>query len=337
MQQPKCRVIINGVIKKIEESIYVYTSEKEITAFLTEYQRSKVIIETTTRAALNRAIEFEDRFKKPFYKFTTEEALEMYKSAHAISVVSLQNTNLLLKNASRWFAYNNNEQFDSVYENITKDMLLTVIDEEKQKSMILSREDIDDIKANLLNYTDKAIIEALFLGFGSLWLRELSFFTMSQVDTNDYIIYFKTGKTIPIDKETYELFKNACEEEELMSFGSTARVAKVVSHGIYKVRSNALSNNPDWNDEGDMERRYRFLLRRLTLISKDLDVKISPTWLQSSGLLWHIKQGIKETDMTFRGFVKTERAHELARRYDILTSFQSQVLVQKYEQYFQED
>ena len=315
----------------------MYTSEKEIEAFLTEYKRSKVIIETTARAALNRAIEFEHKFSKPFYQFTTEEALEMYESAHAVSVVSLQNTNLLLKNASRWFCYKKNDVLDSAYEKITKDLLETVIDTEKQKSLILSREDVDDIKANLLNYTDKAIIEALFLGFGSLWLRELSFFEISQVDTSDYVVYFKTGKSIPIDKETYELFKAACEEDELLSFGSTARVAKVVSHGIYKLRANALSSNSDWNSEGDMERRYRFLLRRLTLISKDLGVKISPTGLQSSGLLWHLQQGIKETGMTFREYVKTEAACDLARRYDILTAFQSQVLIQKYEQYFKED
>ena len=316
---------------KDKESIYVYTSEKDIDAFLTEYRRSKVIIETTIRAALNRAVEFEERFKKPFYKFTADEALEMYESAHAISVVSLQNTNLLLKNASRWFAYKQNEVFDNAYEGITKDMLSMVIDSEKQKSMILSREDVNDIKANLLNYTDKAIVEALFLGFGSLWLRELSFFAISQVDTSDYQVYFKTGKTILIDEETYELFKKACEEDELMSFGSTARVAKVVSCGIYKMRANALSDNSNWNDEGDMERRYRFILRRLTLISKDLGVKLSPTGLQSSGLLWHLQQGMKKAGMTFREFIRTEKAGELARRYDILSVYHAQILQDKFE------
>jgi hypothetical protein len=316
---------------KNKESIYVYTSEKEVNSFLQEYKRSKVIIETTTRAILNRAIEFEEKFGKPFYEFTTEQALEMYESAHAISVVSLQNMNLLLKNASRWFAYKHGKTFESVYENITKDILLNVIDVEKQKSMVLSREDVDDIKANLLNYTDKAIIEALFLGFGSLWLRELSFFQTSQVDTSDYVVYFKTGKSIPIDKETYELFKAACEEDELLSFGSTARVAKVVSHGIYKVRANALSSNSDWNSEADLERRYRFLLRRVALISKDLGVKISPTGLQSSGLLWHLQQGIKETGMTFREYVKTSMAGELAKRYDIMSDLYAQILLEKFE------
>ena len=151
----------------------MYTSEKDIEAFVAEYKRSKVIIETTTRAVLNRAVGFEKRFMKPFYEFTTDEALEMYESAHAVSIVSLQNTNLILKNASRWFCYKQGRAISSAYEKITKDMLETVVDTEKQKSLILSREDVDDIKANLLNYTDKAIIEALFLGFGSLWLREL--------------------------------------------------------------------------------------------------------------------------------------------------------------------
>ena len=315
----------------------MYTSEKEIEDFLNEYKRSKVIIETTTRAVLNRAVGFEKRFMKPFYEFTTDEALEMYESAHAVSVVSLQNTNLLLKNASRWFCHKQGGAIDSAYEKITKDMLETVVDTEKQKSLMLSREDVDDIKANLLNYTDKAIVEALFLGFGSLWLRELSFFEMSQVDTSDYIVYFKTGKSIPIDKETYELFKAACEEDELLSFGSTARVAKVVSYGIYKLRANALSSNSDWNSEADLERRYRFLLRRVALISKDLGVKLSPTGLQSSGLLWHLQQGIKETGMTFREFVKSERGGELARRYDIFSEYYGQILLEKFEQYFKED
>lgn len=313
----------------------MYTGEKEVEDFLTELQRSRVIVVTTARAALNRAIEFEYKFNKPFYQFTTEEALEMYASAHAISVVSLQNTNLLLKNASKWFRYKTGDMLDSAYEKITKDLLLTVIDTEKQKSLILSREDVNDIKANLLNCTDKAIVEALFLGFGSLWLRELTFFEVSHVDTSDYIAYFKTGKSIPIGQEVYELLKNACEEDELMSFGSTARVAKVTGHWIYKIRANALSDNSNWNSEEDAERRYRFVLRRLTLMSKDLGVKLTPSGLQSSGLLWHLQRGVKETGLTFREYVRTEQARELAKRYDILSPFYSQILLEKFSMYFE--
>lgn len=312
----------------------MYTSEKEVEDFLTEYKRSKVIIETTTRAALNRAIEFEERFEKPFYQFSTEEALKMYESAHAISVVSLQNTNLLLKNASRWFKYKNGEAIDSAYERITKELLSEVIDFEKQRSLILTRKDIDDLQANLLNEIDKAILEMLFLGFGGKWLKELTFFEVSQVDTREYVVYFKTGKTIPITKEVYELLKQACEEEELISFGSTARVSKVVGRWIYKVRFNALSDNSDWNSEEDAERRYRFIQRRLALISGDLGVKLTSGGIQTSGLLWHLQQGIKETGLVFREFVRTEQARDLARRYDIMSDFYGQILLEKFEQYF---
>ena len=312
----------------------MYTSEKEIEDFLAEYGRSRIIIETTTRAALNRAVEFEDRFDKPFYQFTTDEALEMYESAHAISVVSLQNTNLLLKNASRWFNYSNGEAVGSAYENITKDLLSTVVDTKKQKSLILSREDINDLQSNLLNEIDKAILEMLFIGFGGKWLKELTFFEVSQVDTRDYVVYFKTGKTIPITKEVYDLLVKACEEDELISFGSTSRVSKVTGKWIYKIRFNALSDNSNWNDEQDAERRYRFVQRRLSLISQDLGVKLTSGGIQSSGLLWHLQQGIKETGLTFREYVRTEQAGELARRYDILSEYYSQILLEKFEQYF---
>lgn len=312
----------------------MYTSEKEIEDFLTELQRSRVIIQTTVRAALNRAIEFEERFEKPFYQFTTDEALEMYESAHAISVVSLQNTNLLLKNASRWFNYKNGMVAGSAYENLTKDLLNTVIDTNKQKSLILSREDIDDLQANLLNEIDKAILEMLFIGFGGKWLKELTFFEVSQVDTKDYVVYFKTGKTIPITKEIHDLLVKACEEDELISFGSTSRVSKVAGRWIYKVRFNALSDNSNWNDEQDAERRYRFVQRRLSLISQDLDVKLTSGGIQSSGLLWHLQQGVKETGLTFREYVRTEQAGKLARRYDIFSEYYSQILLEKFEQYF---
>ena len=312
----------------------MYTSEKEIEDFLAEYGRSRIIIETTTRAALNRAVEFEGRFDKPFYQFTTDEALEMYESAHAISVVSLQNTNLLLKNASRWFNYSNGDAVGSAYENITKDLLSTVVDTNKQKSLILSREDINDLQSNLLNEIDKAILEMLFIGFGGKWLKELTFFEVSQVDTRDYVVYFKTGKTIPITKEIYDLLVKACEEDELISFGSTSRVSKVAGRWIYKVRFNALSDNSNWNDEQDAERRYRFVQRRLSLISQDLGVKLTSGGIQSSGLLWHLQQGIKETGLTLREYVRTEQAGELARRYDILSEYYGQILLEKFEQYF---
>ena len=313
----------------------MYTNELEIEDFLKEYKRSRVIIETTVRATLNRAVEFEHRFNKPFYDFTTEEALEMYKSVHAISVVTLQNNNLVLKHAARWFAYKYNKEVANTYEEMTKDMLNEVVDTEKQKSLILSREDIDNIKDNLLNKIDQAIVEMLFQGAGGDWLKEVSFLDRRQVDREHLMVYFKTGKNIPVTDEVCGLLMEAFAEDELVSFGSTTRVAKVTGSGLYKVRANALSDNSDYSDPQSVERRYRFIQRRLLLITKDLGIRLKASELQASGLLHYIRLGMEETGLSFKEFVRTERAKWLAQRYDIRSELYAQIIQDKLGQYFE--
>ena len=312
----------------------MYTNEQEIEDFLQEYRRSRVIIETTTRATLNRAVKFEYRFNKPFYQFTIEEALKMYESVHAISVVTLQNNNLVLKHAVRWFAYQYKKEVGNTYEEMTKDQLSTVVDIEKQKSLILSREDINNLKDNLLNKIDQAIVEMLFQGAGGQWLKELTFLDRHQVDRERLMIYFKTGKNLPVTNEICELLLEAFAEDELVSFGSTTRVSKVAGNSLYKVRCNALSDNSDYHSEEDVQRRYRFAQRRLLLISKDLGIRLKASGLQASGLLHYIRLGMEETGLSFREFVKSDMAKKLAQRYDIRSELYSQILIDKFEAYF---
>ena len=313
----------------------MYTGELELEKFLKEYGRSRVIIETTTRAILNRAVGFEHKFNKPFYQFTTEEALKMYESIHAISVVSLQNSNLVLKHAARWFAFQYGMEASDAYETMTKEQLSTVVDTEKQRSMILSREDIDNIQSNLLNAIDRAIVEMLFQGVGGESLKELTFMDASNVDRINSRLYFRTGKVVPVTEGICNLLMEAFAEDELMSFGSTSRVSKVSGNSIYKHRCNVLSDNANPNDKADVERRYRWTQRRLILISQDLDIKLTAGGISASGLLHHIKLCVKEMGLGFREFVKTEQCRELAQRYDIRSEFYSQVLVEKFGQYFE--
>ena len=312
----------------------MYTNEQEIEDFLQEYGRSRVIIETTTRATLNRAVGFEHRFNKPFYQFTTAEALEMYESVHAISVVTLQNNNLVLKHATRWFAYQYKKEVADTYEEMTKEMLDAVVDVEKKASLILSREDIDHLKDNLLNKIDQAIVEMLFQGAGGQWLKELTFLDKHQIDRERLMIYFKTGKNLPVTDEICDLLMEAFAEDELVSFGSTTRVSKVTGNSLYKVRCNALSDNADYHSDEDVQRRYRFAQRRLLLISKDLGVRLKASGLQAGGLLHYIQLGMEETGLSFREFVKSDAARKLAQRYDIKSELYSQILIDKFEAYF---
>lgn len=311
------------------------TTEMEMELFLTEYKRSRVVVEASVRAILNRTLEFEKKFQKPFYEFTIDEILEMYKAAHAISDRSLQNTNLILKHAARWIIDERKFQAKSEYENITKEIIQGCVDTKRKAGFILTKDELEEIQNDLLNWTDKGILTMLFLGAGSNWLKELTFFDMSQISRKEGLIYFKTGKVIPITEEDYELIRKACAEEELMSFGETSRISKVKSHGFFKQRFNALSANDDPNDEQDLERRFRFIQRRLLLISKDLGIQLNSGSLQTSGLLHYLKQGVEESGLAFREYVKTNEAKELARRYDIITNFYAQILIEKFEGYFQ--
>ena len=63
-------------MRKVNE--YMYTSGADIEEFLREYRRSRVIIETPVKAVLNRALEYEQIFKKAFCQFTKEEIIKMY-------------------------------------------------------------------------------------------------------------------------------------------------------------------------------------------------------------------------------------------------------------------
>ena len=312
----------------------MFTTELEVKKFLNEYARSRVIIEATVRASLNRALEFEQKFQKPFYEFATDEVLDMYKSMHAISDRSLQNTNLTLKHAARWMIDMKKLNTKSPYEGVTKELIQSCVDTNKKRNMLLTKDDLEEIKGQLLNWTDKGILQMLFLGAGGNWLKELTFFSMSQVSRKDGLVYMKTGKVVPRTEDDYELIRRACGEEELISFGETSRISKVESYGFFKRRFNALSANEDPNNEQDLERRFRFIQRRLLLISKDLGMQLNSGGLQTSGLLHHLRQGIEESGLTFREYVKTNEAKELARRYDIMTELYVQILVDKFEKYF---
>ena len=159
------------------------TTEREVESFLSEYSKSRVIVEATVRASLNRALEFEKKFQKPFYHFTIDEILEMYKSIHAISDRSLQNINLILKHATRWMIDRKGLSIMSVYEDITKELIQGCVDLERKASLMLTKDELKNIQNELLNWTDKAILFLLFEGVGGPMLKELMFSSVTAFGT----------------------------------------------------------------------------------------------------------------------------------------------------------
>lgn len=314
----------------------MYTTEVQIEDFINEYRRSRIIAETTVRAVLKRALAYEDVYKKHFYDFTESEILSMFTDAHVISDMSLQNWNNILKHASRWITFRNaGESNNNAYEIITKDKVKQCIDIDKKDKLILSREDLTIIQEDLSNWTDMAILELLFRGVGGKWLKELCYLDKGQVSQKEMMIYFKNGKVIPIDNRCYRMLQAAFNEEELMSYSEESKISVVKSVGIYKIRSNTLYANDNIKNEADVERRYRWIQRRLMIIRKYTGVQMTPNTIQNSGLLHYLQEGVCRTGMPFRDFAYSEEGRKLAMKYDMLSEYAPATLIEKFKKYFE--
>lgn len=319
-------------MRKVNE--YMYTSGADIEEFLREYRRSRVIIESSVKAVLNRALEYEQIFKKVFCQFTKEEIIKMYGEAHTRSVRSLSNWNLILKHASLWFLDKQHKPLDNQYNHITKEDLQKCIDIDIVDKMMISRSQLNMMQDELINKTDQAILELLFLGITGWWMRELTYLTPEQLSHSDMCIYFKTGKIVPLDERAYDMLQDAFEETELASYNATTRISKVQGNGVYKARFNSIHENSNPKDERDAERRARWLQRRIMIVSEYLDVPLTPKTLSASGL-WHYshiemqRMGIED----FKVYIFTNEGRKLANRYGFDSDYYANILIDKYRKY----
>ena len=313
----------------------LYTSEAYIADFINEYLRSRVVIETSLRAVINRAIENEKLFEKAFYRFTKEEVLKMYTDAHTRSIRSLSNWNKILKDASMWILDKEGKPLNNVYDEITKDDLKACIDEDKIDKLMITREQLTIMQAELINKTDIALLELMFRGVtGGDWMRELTYLEPEQVSHKELCIYFRNGKVVPIDERTYSILQDAFEETELVAYTATMRVSQVSGRSIYKSRFNAVHSNDNIKDSDDAERRFRWAQRRLYIISEYLDVSLTPKSLNASGF-WHESHiEMDKLDIEdFRDYLRTENGRKLAYRFGFTTSNYIGVTVDKFRKY----
>jgi hypothetical protein len=312
----------------------VYTTESQKEEFLKEYFRSRVVSTTMVKAVMNRALGNERIFGKPFYDFTKENIIEMYSAAKTKSSRTLQNWNLTLKHASAWFLHGQGKPIDSAYSLITKLDLEQCIDETAVKQMLVSRADLSMMQDDLMNATDKAILEMLFLGFGGESLRELTFFTPTQMSYQEQTVYFRSGKVIPITERSYNIIKEGCEETSLVSYGEEMRVIKVSGSGVYKVRGNTVNNNDNPDDADDLRRRFRFIHRRVNLVSEYFDIPMTPKSLNASGF-WHFAhQDMATNDISdFREYLATDDAKKLCWRYGFTGDHYMTTVLDKFRRY----
>ena len=285
--------------------------------FIEEYLRSKVIAKTSLYAILKKTEPFEEKYNKDVSIFNRDDILDMFAEFKAKSINSLLNYCVVLKHYSRWVTGESN-----AFESIEKADLVGFVN--KDANILLTREELDDIEAELLNWADKAIVELLWEGVAGKSMEDLYSVSQECVQGN---ILCVNGKEYPMTERLKELLPKAFAEEETMSYGETAKIIEVYGKGrIYKERANMRGvDTPD--------SRFRYFYRRIQMFRDYLDIPgLTMKNIQSSGLWHYLQLGMEEKKLGLREFLKTKQGEELAKRYGFGDYWVDNV-AQKYEQY----
>lgn len=280
--------------------------------FISYYLRSRVIEENTPRTIFAFTEKFEQDKHKDISMFTKEEILEVLAAKQYRSVYSLQNVVVLLKHYTEYVKHLGKEIVrDNNYKAITKDEIKSCLDMNRVSSLVLNRKEIDDIQDNMLNYTDKAILECLFSGIAGPKLIDLTSLNHKSLNKKSKQLRLSNGKIISIDQKLCDLLTKAFDETEMVSYGETMRVSKMSGEGnLYKEKANAYK-------EANEERKFRWVLRRVVIWREYFDIPIlTMKSISLSGLVHAISEGMKETNLGLRDYLKSDYGRQLAVIWD---------------------
>lgn len=250
---------------------------------MTEYLRSKVVTPTTLNAVFKRVAPFERKLKKDVSKFNENEIVDMYQVMNFKTVKTLQNYNNYLKSYTLYMQHCKGGKYNA-YEHITKEMLQQCIDESVKANKYLSYDQFQDVKNDLLNYTDMAILECLWVGIAGKNLTDLTYLRKENINISNMTVTLKSGKVVKLYEELYNLLLKTFDETECVCYGSTIKVKPVMGAGaLYKVRDNV------YKDSDDV--RFRWIYRKIMTIREYLDIpELSMKTLHGVGMLHKIKK-----------------------------------------------
>ena len=295
-------------------------NEAQKETFIKEYLRSKVIAETSLYAIFKKTEDFEEKLNKDVSKFTRDEILDMLAKFKAKSINSLLNYTIVLKHYSRFvFGVVGTNAYESIGKADVADMV------DKNANILLTRDELDDVEVQLLNWVDKAIIELLWNGVAGKNMEDIYSVSEDCVQGN---ILRVNEKEFPMTDRLRELLPKAFAETELMSYGNTMRVIEVNGKGkIYKERPNARGiDTPDI--------RFRWVYRKIQIFRDYLDMPgLTMKNIAASGLWHYLQLCMEKTKLDLRTFLRTKEGKELAMRYGFSESYYIDNICQKYEQH----
>lgn len=289
--------------------------------FIKDYMKSRVVAQTSLYSLFRKVEPYEQQLNKDCSEFAEEEILQMYKEFGARSHYVLLNYNVILKAYCAWRKYYHKTKNDIAYDNITTEMTKLLIPEDAKR--VLSREEVTEIEEQLLNASDAAIVELLFVGVSGKNMEDMYDVSEECVKGNILVV---NGKEFPMTDRLIELLPKAFNETKIMSYGNTMKVAQVEGKGrIYKERCNARGiDTPD--------SKFRFFYRKIQLFRDYLGIPgLTMKNISTSGLWHYLKLGMTKTGLDLRSFLRTEEGRQLAIRYGFSEDYYIENITSKYE------
>ena len=294
--------------------------------FIKDYMRSRVVAQTSLYSLFRKVEPYECSLNKDCSEFSVEEILKMYKEFEARSHNVLLNYNVILKAYCSWKRHYHGLENDIAYENITTDMARALIPDDAKK--VLSREEVTEIEEQLYNFTDQAIIEALFEGLSGNSMRDLTCVELSMIDQNAKQLVLPDGRVFDLTDRLCTLLVNACLEEEYVCYGDTLRVKKMIGKDkIYKERDNAHATDSD-------DKFFRWTYRKIMNFRKFVGIDgLTMKNLQTAGMTHYLKIGMENTGLCIKEFLLTEDGQKLMDKYNYFSEYRVDNIIARYKQF----
>jgi hypothetical protein len=291
--------------------------------FIQDYLRSRVVAKTSLYSLFRKTETYEEQYGKDCSQFTYSEVIEMYTDFQAKSVYVLMNYNVIIKAYCAWRKYYHGLDAEIAYEYININTLRPLVPNTANK--ILSRQDITEIEDQLYNWTDKAIVEALWEGLSGNSMRDLVGINANMIDHATKQLHLPDGRLFDLTDRLYEFLTKAFEETEYICYGETLRVKKLIGKGrLYKERDNA------WTTDSD-DKFFRWVYRKVRNFRDHVGIPgLTMKNISVFGMAHYLREGMEQTGLDLKSFLKTEMGAELMSKYNYISEFRVDNICHRY-------
>lgn len=201
--------------------------------------RNKVLAKTM-QFVFNGTEKMEAELNKDAAEWTSAEIIRYYKSCSKASLFTLTNRHSQLKQYAQWCLDNNMiRDNQNHYTEINNEILHSCLNVGLQQNGILTRKEMEEEIAQLLNPRDQCLVYALFEGIQGKEFSELTELNMSQVVKGNKLKL--ATRTVPVSARLIELMQQATDEYTYYAYGEKQRTFPYdpSDHNVFKRTHNA--------------------------------------------------------------------------------------------------